>query len=134
MYDEASVKVLEGLEPVRVRPGMYIGDTGALGFHHLVWEIIDNSVDEAKNGHANRIEVTMLGPRTIRVTDNGRGIPTGIHPTYGRSSLEIILTKLHSGPNTAPAAVLPTKSFKFNDPPPLSALAAFFSSKSDNCL
>ena len=97
MYDESSVKVLEGLEPVRVRPGMYIGDTGTLGFHHLVWEIIDNSVDEAMNGHANRIEVTMLGPRTIRVTDNGRGIPTGIHPTYGRSSLEIILTKLHSG-------------------------------------
>src|SRR5471030_913251 len=78
-YDASSITVLEGLEPVRKRPGMYIGTTGPDGLHHLIWEIFDNSRDEAMGGHANDIEVSLLPGNRIRVTDNGRGIPVDIH-------------------------------------------------------
>ena len=96
-YGAESIKVLKGLEPVRKRPGMYIGSTGPTGLHHLIWEIFDNSRDEAMNGHADRVEVTLLPDDTIRVVDNGRGIPTDIHPTEKVSALEIVMTTLHGG-------------------------------------
>ena len=97
-YDASSISVLDGLEPVRQRPGMYIGGTGIEGYHHLAWEIFDNSVDEAINGHASRIDVTMGADRkTLVVDDNGRGIPVDIHPKTGRPALEVILTTLHAG-------------------------------------
>ena len=97
-YSGQNITVLEGLEPVRRRPGMYIGGTGKEGLHHLVWEIVDNSVDEAINGYASFISVTLHeGGRTVTVTDNGRGIPVDIIPKYKKSALEVILTTLHSG-------------------------------------
>jgi DNA gyrase subunit B len=96
-YDASSIQVLEGLEPVRKRPGMYIGSTGPDGLHHLIWEIFDNSRDEAMNGHADRVEVTLLPDGYIRVVDNGRGIPTGIHPKTKVSALETIMCTLHAG-------------------------------------
>lgn len=97
-YGAENIEVLEGLEPVRQRPGMYIGGTGQEGFHHLVWEIVDNSVDEAINGHADKIQVTLSADRTtLVVEDNGRGIPVDIHPKTGRPALEVILTTLHAG-------------------------------------
>jgi DNA gyrase subunit B len=96
-YGADSIQVLEGLEPVRKRPGMYIGSTGPQGLHHLIWEIFDNSRDEAMNGHANRIEVTLLPGDRIRVVDNGRGIPVDIHPKTKVSALETIMTTLHAG-------------------------------------
>ncbi len=97
-YDASSITVLEGLDPVRKRPGMYIGGTGSAGLHHLVWEIFDNSVDEAMNGHASEIEVTLhKGGDTVTVSDNGRGIPVDNHPTHKRPAVEIILTTLHAG-------------------------------------
>src|SRR5581483_10998284 len=97
-YDESSISVLEGLEPVRVRPAMYIGTTDKKGLHHLVWEIIDNSVDEYLNGHADSIHVTLhKSGDAVTVTDNGRGIPVGLHPKYKKPTLELILTTLHSG-------------------------------------
>ena len=96
-YDASSIQVLEGLEPVRKRPGMYIGSTGPDGLHHLIWEIFDNSRDEAMNGHANRVEVSLLPDGYIRVVDNGRGIPTGIHPKTKVSALETIMCTLHAG-------------------------------------
>jgi DNA gyrase subunit B len=96
-YDASSIQVLEGLEPVRKRPGMYIGSTGPDGLHHLIWEIFDNSRDEAMNGHANRVEVTLLPDGYIRVVDNGRGIPTDIHPKTKVSALETIMCTLHAG-------------------------------------
>jgi DNA gyrase subunit B len=89
--------VLEGLDPVRKRPGMYIGSTGLTGLHHLVWEVVDNSVDEAMAGYCDHIEVTLLGDGGCRVVDNGRGIPTDINPQYKLSGVEIALTKLHGG-------------------------------------
>jgi DNA gyrase subunit B len=89
--------VLEGLEPVRKRPGMYIGSTGPTGLHHLVWEVVDNSVDEAMAGRANRIDVTLLADGGCRVIDNGGGIPVDIHPVHKISGVEIALTKLHGG-------------------------------------
>ena len=97
-YDASAIEVLEGLEPVRRRPGMYIGGTDARALHHLAAEVIDNSMDEAVAGHATRIEVTLdLGNR-LTVTDNGRGIPVDAHPKYpGKSALEVIMTTLHSG-------------------------------------
>src|ERR1700675_4337410 len=96
-YSADSIQVLEGLEPVRKRPGMYIGTTGPDGLHHLIWEIFDNSRDEAMGGHANDIEVTLLPGNRIRVTDNGRGIPVDIHKQTKVSALETIMTTLHAG-------------------------------------
>ena len=96
-YGAEQISVLEGLEPVRRRPGMYIGSTGPDGLHHLVWEIFDNSRDEAMAGHANTIEVTLLPDDHVRVVDNGRGIPTGIHPKTTVSALETVMTTLHAG-------------------------------------
>ena len=97
-YSAADIQVLEGLEPVRKRPAMYIGGTDTTGYHHLLWEILDNSVDEVINGFASRIEVTLhKDGKTVTVTDDGRGIPVDIMPKYKKPALEIILTTLHSG-------------------------------------
>lgn len=97
-YTAKDLQALEGLEPVRKRPGMYIGSTASAGLHHLVWEVLDNSVDEAMNGHATEIGVTLHRDGTsITVTDNGRGIPVDLHPKYKKPGLEIILTMLHAG-------------------------------------
>ena len=96
-YSADQIQVLEGLEPVRKRPGMYIGSTGVDGLHHLVWEIVDNGIDEALAGHATKVEVILLADGGVRVYDNGRGIPTDIHPKTGKSTVETVLTVLHAG-------------------------------------
>ena len=96
-YNASNIQVLEGLEPVRIRPGMYIGSTDYRGLHHLMWEIVDNSVDEALAGYATKVEVFIDKMNVVTVTDDGRGIPTDLHPTKQRPALEIVMTVLHAG-------------------------------------
>jgi len=96
-YTADEIRVLEGLEGVRHRPAMYIGSTGKEGLHHLVWEVVDNSVDEAMAGHCTVITVTLNKDGSVTVTDNGRGIPVDKHPVYKVSALQVVVTKLHAG-------------------------------------
>ena len=96
-YNAEDIKILEGLDAVRLRPGMYIGSTGPKGLHHILWEIVDNAIDEAANGFASRIEVRLYKDGSASVEDNGRGIPTDIHPKTGVSGVEVVFTQLHAG-------------------------------------
>src|SRR4028119_175288 len=108
-YDASSIEVLEGLEPVRRRPGMYIGGTDERALHHLAAEVLDNSMDEAVAGFANRIEVELQPGNWLTITDNGRGMPIDQHPKYpGKSALEVILTMLHSGGKFSHKAYAPS--------------------------
>jgi DNA gyrase/topoisomerase IV subunit B len=97
-YTGADIQVLEGLEPVRKRPAMYIGGTDSTGYHHLLWEILDNSVDEVINGYAATVSVTLhKDGKTVTVVDDGRGIPVDMMPKYKKPAVEVLLTTLHSG-------------------------------------
>jgi len=96
-YSAKDIYVLKGLEPVRMSPGMYIGSTGVDGLHHLIWEVVDNCLDEAMAGYAHNIEVVLMPNNRVRVSDDGRGIPVEKHPDTGKSTLETVLTTLHAG-------------------------------------
>ena len=96
-YSADSIQALEGIEHVRMRPSMYIGDVGVRGLHHLVYEVVDNSIDEAMGGHCDRIFVTINEDNSITVEDNGRGIPVGLHKKEGVSALEVVMTKIGAG-------------------------------------
>lgn len=96
-YNAEDIKILEGLDAVRLRPGMYIGSTGSRGLHHILWEIVDNAIDEAANGFADRVDVKLYTDGSASVEDNGRGIPTDIHPKMGVSAVEVVFTQLHAG-------------------------------------
>ena len=95
-YDESSIKILEGLEAVRKRPGMYIGSTDKRGLHHLIWEIVDNSIDEVINGYGNKIKIILHKDHSVSIEDEGRGVPVGMHSS-GMSTPEVIYTVLHAG-------------------------------------